>query len=177
MEDLQYPIGRYERPSRFTPAARATWIAEIATMPRALAEAVDGLTAAQLDTPYRPGGWTVRQVVHHLADSHVNAYVRTRLALTEEAPTIKPYDEKRWAELDDARSGPIGPSLALIRAMHERWVALLASLDEATLQRLFHHPELPQPLSVEEVLAMYAWHGKHHAAHITSLREREGWGK
>jgi hypothetical protein len=176
MEELQYPIGRYERPAAFTPAARATCIAEIAATPRALSEAVEGLTAVQLDTPYRPGGWTVRQVVHHLADSHLNAYVRTRLALTEEAPTIRPYDEKRWAELDDARSGPVGASLALLSALHERWVALLASLDESALQRLFHHPEFPDPVSINELVPMYAWHGKHHVAHITSLREREGWG-
>jgi len=134
---------------------------------------VAGLSEPQLDTPYRPGGWTVRQVVHHVPDSHINSYVRFRLALTENEPTVKPYDESRWAELADSRTAHIETSLALLESLHERWVLLLRSLSPADFRRQFRHPELGA-VSLEKNLALYAWHGRHHVAHITSLRERMG---
>jgi hypothetical protein len=136
--------------------------------------AAAGLDNQRLDTPYRPGGWTVRQVVHHLPDSHLNSYVRFRLALTEDEPIIKPYDESRWAELTDARTAPVEISLAFIESLHRRWMLLLRSLAPADLARQFRHPELGV-VSLDRNLALYAWHGRHHVAHITSLRERMGW--
>ena len=136
--------------------------------------AVAGLDDRQLDTPYRPGGWTVRQVVHHYADSHANSYVRFRLALTEDAPVIKPYDEQRWAELPDAKSAPISVSLTLLSALHQRWVLLLRSLDDQTFARTFIHPELGE-MRLDKTLGLYAWHCHHHVAHITNLRARQGW--
>ena len=137
--------------------------------------AVSGLTDAQLDTPYRPGGWTVRQVVHHVPDSHVNAYIRLKLALTEHAPTIKPYDEAKWAELDDGKSKLVEHSLALLDALHARWVFLLERMSPSDFDRKVNHPEWDTPMSLDHLLALYSWHGKHHVAHITSLRERSGW--
>ena len=172
--DLQYPIGRFEFPREVSSEDRARFIQEIAETPANLRAAVAGLSGEQLDTPYRPGGWTVRQVVHHVPDSHMNSYVRFRLALTEEEPTIKPYDEARWAELADARTAGIETSLALLESLHERWVLLLRSLSPADFRRQFRHPELGV-VSLEKNLALYAWHGRHHVAHITSLRERMGW--
>ena len=133
-----------------------------------------GLNNSQIDTPYRPEGWTVRQLVHHLADSHLNAYVRHRLALTENNPTIKPYDENLWAELSDAKSAPIESSLQLLEAMHERWAALLKSMPAADFSRTLNHPERG-PMSLDQMIELYAWHGKHHVAHVTDLRKREGW--
>jgi hypothetical protein len=176
MTDLRYPIGRFAPPSIATAPLRARWIDEIAAAPAGLRSAVQGLTDRQLDTPYRPGGWTVRQVVHHVPDSHINAYTRVKLALTEDTPTIKPYEEKRWAELPDARTAPIEPSLALLEHLHARWVLLLRALDEAAFARPLHHPE-SGAMNVDYLLAMYAWHGRHHIAHITALREREGWNR
>src|SRR6476620_9464894 len=152
-----------------TDARRAECIARIAAAPEHLRTAVAGLDDAQLDTPYRPGGWTVRQVVHHVPDSHLNAYTRIKLALTEDEPTIKPYEEARWAELPDARTGPIEISLALLEALHRRWVLLLRELQPADFTRQFRHPEHGRAMSLDEVLALYAWHGRHHVAHITSL--------
>jgi hypothetical protein len=176
MNDLRYPIGRFQGiEGAVTPERRAAWIAEISDLPSQLRAAVTGLDDTRLNTPYRPGGWTVRQVVHHVPDSHVNAYVRCKLALTEERPTIKPYDEARWAELLDTAGTPIGVSLMLLEAVHRRWVILMRSLDEAQWSRTFVHPEHPAPLSLDWMLAQYAWHGKHHTAQITKLREREGW--
>ena len=171
-EDLRYPIG----PFRFEAGAAETalWIAQIEEAPGMLRTAVDGLTAEQIDTPYRTGGWTVRQVVHHLPDSHLNAYVRFRLALTEDEPTIKPYEQERWAELADARSAPIEMSLALLESLHRRWTLLLRSLGPEDFRRAFRHPELGV-VTLEKNLAIYAWHGRHHIAHITSLRNRMGW--
>ncbi len=177
--DLQYPIGKFAW-SRTgdglltTAAEREEWIAEIEETPARLWAAVTGLTDAQLDTPYRPGGWTVRQVVHHFADSHINAYVRFRLALTETEPAIKPYDERAWAQLSDARTAPADLSLTLLEALHQRWVILLRSLKPEDFSRKLNHPELG-PVALEKYLALYAWHGKHHLAHITSLQERSGW--
>jgi uncharacterized damage-inducible protein DinB len=174
-EDLRYPIGPFRYPAESGQQQRERWIEEIATAPANLRRAVDGLSAAQLDTPYRDQGWTVRQVVHHLPDSHLNAYTRFKLALTEDAPVIRPYEEARWAELADARSGPIEWSLDLLEALHKRWVLLLRQLTPADLQRRFMHPEHGRPFELQESLALYAWHGQHHVAHIASLRRRMGW--
>lgn len=173
-EALRYPIGKFTFPATVGETERNGWLEAIAATPHQLRTAVAGLNAAQLDTPYRRGGWTVRQVVHHLADSHMNSYVRFRLALTEEEPTIKPYDEARWAELIDARSAPVDTSLVLLDTLHARWVTLLQSLTPADLQRTFRHPERGL-MTLEKNLALYAWHGRHHVAHITALRQREGW--
>jgi len=174
MELLQYPIGRFEPPSRLTPDQRALLLHQIAALPGELRAAVTGLTSAQLDTAYRPGGWTVRQLVHHLADSHMHAYLRFKWAVTEESPTIKPYDEKRWSELPEARSGEIRISLVLLEALHERWVLFLRSLGEEDFARHFHHPELGE-VPLWRNLALYGWHGRHHLAHITGLKQRMGW--
>jgi hypothetical protein len=175
VNDLRYPVGCFEMPSRVEPAARPRLIDEIAAAPGALRRAVAGFTDAQLDTPYRPGGWTVRQVVHHVPDSHLNSYTRFRLALTEEEPTIRAYDEDAWAHLADARTAPVELSLALLDALHARWVLLLRSLAGADWTRAFRHPERGL-ITLEQNLALYAWHGRHHVAHVTALREREGWG-
>jgi hypothetical protein len=174
MSDLAYPIGKFTWSGPGSVEDRERRIAEVAAAPAALRKAVAGLTDAQLDTPYRPGGWTVRQVAHHVPDSHVNAYVRFKLAVTEDTPTIKPYDEAAWAELADVKAVPVATSLALLEAVHERWVAFLRSLGEADWARTFNHPELGV-VSLERNLALYAWHGRHHVAHVTSLRERMGW--
>jgi len=149
-------------------------IATLAELPAKLREAVEGLDRVQLEMPYREGGWTVRQLVHHIADSHMNNYVRIRLALTEDEPTIKPYDEAKWAELADARTAPVETSLALIECLHARWVALLEGLSEADFVRAFFHPERGK-VRLDVNLALYAWHGDHHVAHITALRARMGW--
>jgi hypothetical protein len=173
--DLRYPIGPFEAPRAVTPESRRQRIQEIGQAPAALRAAVTGLSAKQLDTPYRPGGWTVRQVVHHVPDSHMNAYVRLKLALTEDEPTIKPYEEARWAELVDGRTAPPEISLTLLSSLHERWMLLWNSLKPEDFSRKFRHPEHAGLLSIDWMLAMYAWHGRHHVAHITTLREREGW--
>jgi uncharacterized damage-inducible protein DinB len=172
--DSRYPVGKFNWEGPATFAQREHWIGEIQDAPAKLREAVITLSDAQLDTPYREGGWTVRQVVHHLADSHLNAYVRFRLALTEENPTVKPYDQALWANLEDARSASIGPSLDLLKGLHARWVILLRSLGEADFARTFKHPEWGSPRLVW-VLAQYAWHGRHHVGHITSVAKRLGW--
>lgn len=175
MTDLRYPIGKFTYDGDMTDARRAECIRRIGAAPGRLRAAVTGLDDAQLDTPYRPGGWTVRQVVHHVPDSHLNAYTRIRLALTEDTPTIKPYEEARWAELPDARTLPVEPSLALLEGLHARWVALLGGLGAADGARQFHHPEHGRLITVDELIGMYAWHGEHHVAHVTSLRARNGW--
>lgn len=174
-EAFRYPIGRFEAPPSVSFEDRRTWIQQIAELPSLLRRAVEGLDPEQLDTPYRNGGWTVRQVVHHLPDSHMNAYVRFRWALTEEAPLIKPYLETKWADLPDARSAPIDLSLALLDALHERWVYLMRAMSEEDWARRYEHPE-GGTMPLTRVLAMYAWHGRHHVAHITRLRERKAWG-
>jgi hypothetical protein len=174
MDDLRYPVGKFHFDGEVTDALRAKWLDEIAETPARLQAAVRGLGPEQLDAPYRPGGWTVRQVVHHVPDSHMNSYVRFRLALTEAEPTIKPYHEERWAELADAKAAPIEPSLSLLEALHERWVTLLRSLSSEDFERTFRHPELGV-VSLNKNVALYAWHGRHHVAHITGLRERMGW--
>ncbi len=173
--DLRYPIGPFTAPAAgaATAVSRAGHIAAIHALPSHMRAAVKGLDDRQLDTPYRPGGWSVRQVVHHVADSHVNAFVRIKLALTEDAPTIKPYDEVEWAKLADARL-PIDVSLRLLDAVHERWAAVLGAMEPADYARRFVHPEAGEH-DLDWLVAQYDWHGRHHVAHITRLREREGW--
>jgi uncharacterized damage-inducible protein DinB len=172
--DLRYPIGKLDRKSHLSAEERRAAVDALAAAPRQLRQAVTGLTDAQLDTPYRPGGWTVRQLVHHVADSHMNAYTRFRLALTEENPTIKPYDEAKWAELEDARTLPIDVSLSLLDLMHERLVVMLRSTPDDAFQRSVMHPE-NGPMTMDNLLGMYSWHGRHHTAHVTALRERMRW--
>jgi len=172
--DLSYPIGRFtESPDRSVEARRRR-IGDIAALPALLEEAIEGLGDAELDTPYRPGGWTVRQVVHHLADSHMNAYVRVRLVLTEDQPTVKPYDQSLWAGIVDARTAPVGPSLQILRGLHARWVALLESLPDEAFDRSANHPEVGR-VTLHWFVDQYAWHCRHHVAHIRGLRERSGW--
>jgi uncharacterized damage-inducible protein DinB len=172
--DLRYPIGKFkwEGPASF--AQREHWIGEVQQAPAKLREAVITLSDARLDTPYRGGGWTVRQVVHHLADSHLNAYVRFRLALTEKEPTVKPYDQSAWALLADARISPIEPSLSLFEGLHYRWVLLLKSMQAEDFGRTFNHPENGR-MALDQNLAMYAWHGRHHTGQITAVAQRLGW--
>lgn len=172
--DLRYPVGQFDWNGPLTAAQREAFIKEIEDTPIRLRNAVKGLNDEQLATPYRPDGWTVRQVVHHLPDSHVNSYMRFKLAATEERPMIRTYHEERWAELDDGRNGPIEVSLLFLEALHRRWVLFLRSLTDEDLQRTFKHPEWGE-VTMEKAIAMYAWHGRHHVAHITSLRERMGW--
>ena len=174
MTDLRYPIGRFDYAGESTEEQRHAFIDRIAAAPARLRAAAGGLSPEQLDTPYRPGGWTVRQVVHHVPDSHINSYCRFRLALTEDAPSAKGYHEDRWAELFDARTGPVEVSMALLEALHGRWVPLLRSLAPADFARTFLHSELG-PVTLDRNLALYAWHGDHHVAHIQSLRARMGW--
>jgi hypothetical protein len=173
-EDARFPVGRFARPEQVTAEQRLHAIATLAMLPSHLRNAVEGLDQEQLDTPYREGGWAVRQLVHHIADSHMNAYVRIRLALTEDWPTIKPYDEKAWAKLVDCEAAPVGWSLALLENLHARWVMLLDSLTEDQWARGVRHPE-HGPMSVEIATLLYAWHSRHHVAHIARLRSREGW--
>lgn len=170
--DLRYPIGRYDAPTAYTPEWRAQRLDELAAAPAALRAAVAGMTDAQLDAPYRPGGWTVRQVAHHVPDSHLNAYVRLKWALTEDRPVIKTYDEGAWAELDDSRTTPIDVSLSLLQSVQDRFVRLLRSLSEDGYRRRYVHPETGEH-PVDHLIGLYAWHGRHHTAHVTALGERE----
>jgi uncharacterized damage-inducible protein DinB len=172
--DLRYPIGRLDRKTSFTPEERRAALDAIAAAPAKLRTAVKGLSDSQLDTPYRPGGWTVRQLVHHVADSHMNAYTRFRLGLTENNPTIKPYDEAAWAELVDARTLPVGVSLDLLESMHERLIHLLRATPHEAFARTLNHPE-NGPMTLDTLISIYAWHGRHHTAHVTALRERMKW--
>jgi len=173
--DLRFPIGKFPLPVRpLTGDEIRSHVVILSGAPEDFRQAVRGLTDAQLDTPYRPGGWSVRQVVHHLADSHMNAYIRVKLALTESAPTIKPYDEAAWAELADSKL-PIEVSLLLLDGLHRRWVTLLDSLRPADWERSFVHPEHGRSMKIDVATAMYSWHCRHHAAHVTALRAREGW--
>jgi hypothetical protein len=197
MEDLRYPIGEFTPPPEMTTEHRARFVDQIAELPSLLRRAVAGLTPAQLDTPYRPGGWTVRQVVHHIPDSHLNGYARMKLALTEDLPTIKPYDQEGWLAISDFRV-PIEASLSLLEGLHALWAGLLRSLSEEQWRRGFIHPELVGRtardgeheverwrrlfaadergvVTIQGLLPTYAWHGRHHVAHITALRERMGW--
>jgi hypothetical protein len=175
MDDLRYPVGAFEAPKdALSESRRAAFIGEIENAPAALRAALAGLRPEQLATPYRPCGWTVRQVAHHLPDSHLNAYVRFRLALTEDEPTIKPYAEDRWAELHEAKTAPVEVSLELLEALHRRWVLLLRALSPAEWGRKLRHPERGV-VGLDWMLAQYAWHGRHHVGHVTSLRRRLGW--
>ncbi|MCX5756324.1 MAG: putative metal-dependent hydrolase [Gemmatimonadetes bacterium] len=172
--DARYPVGKFHKLESYTDATRSAAITAIAALPANLRKAVAGLTEAQLDTPYRDGGWSLRQVVHHLADSHANAYIRTRFTLTSVKPTIMPYPENVWAELFDAKSGPAEASLAILDGMHARWAMLLKSLNADAFARAFVHPEHGER-TLDWMVEMYAWHSKHHAAHITELRKAKGW--
>lgn len=173
--DPRYPVGTFQRRDVLTPEERAECIEQIAAVPRAMREAVAGLSESQLDTPYREGGWTLRQVVHHLPDSHMNSFMRFKHALTEETPTIKPYDEARWAELPDVAATPVATSLDLLEALHDRWVHLLRAMPADDFARTLKHPEHPGAMTLDTMLGLYAWHGRHHTAHITSTRARNGW--
>ena len=171
MTDPRFPVGRFD----YVPGKdRGEMIDTIAQMPGRLRDAIAGLDDAKLDTPYREGGWTVRQVVHHVPDSHSNGYTRFKLAMTEDTPTIKPYDEAKWAELPDGRTGPLGPSLTMLDGVHGRWVALLRSMKPADFDRKLNHPE-NGVMTLDKMLSLYAWHSRHHVAHITELRKQKGW--
>ena len=174
MTDLRYPIGKFNYEGPPSEGQRKKLIDDIAHAPAALRAAVRGLSPQQIDTPYRDGGWTVRQVAHHVPDSHMNAYIRFKLALTENEPIIKPYMEDRWANLSDTQATPLDVSLSLLDALHDRWVRLLGSLQPGDWKRTFRHPEMGV-MPLEKSLALYAWHGRHHVAHITELRKRMGW--
>jgi len=174
LEEQRYPIGKFQPPVGLTPPDREALIARIEAVPAAMRAAVADLTPEQLDTPYRDGGWTVRQVAHHLPDSHLNGYTRFKLALTEDNPRIKPYDESAWADLPDSSQTPLEVSLSLLEAVHARWVILLRSMTDAQWQRTFEHPDTGQH-TLWRALALYAWHGDHHVAHVTRLRDRMSW--
>jgi hypothetical protein len=174
MSDPRYPIGKFKFEGPADPKQKEKFIDDIAQTPVALRAAVQGLTPKQIETPYRDGGWTVRQVVHHVPESHMNAYIRFKLALTEDAPTIKPYMEDRWANLPDVQSTPVEVSLSLLDSLHDRWLHLLRALQPQDWNRTFNHPELGI-MPLEKNLALYSWHGRHHVAHVTELRKRMGW--
>lgn len=174
-ESLRFPVGRFEAKPALSSAERDALIGEIAALPAQLRDAVSGLSDEQLDTPYRPEGWTVRQVVHHVPDSHLNSYIRFKWTLTEDTPTIKAYEQGDWAELEEGRTGPVEMSLALTDALHVRWVAMLHAMSGDDWGRELRHPEHDGSLSLDWMLQLYAWHGGHHVAHINSLRSRQGW--
>lgn len=175
MDTLRFPIGLFEHDGEVSESQLRQWMVDIELAPRRLREAVAGLSDEQLDTPYRPGGWTLRQVVHHVADSHMNSYTRFKLALTENEPTIRPYYEDRWAELSDGKSAPVELSLSLLDALHSRWMILLRDMQHEQFARAFVHPESGNTIRLDWNVGNYAWHGNHHIAHITSLRDRKGW--
>ena len=172
--DLRYPIGKYEAKTVLTPAERAEAITQISETPRRMRDAVAGLSPAQFDTPYRPGGWTVRQLTHHVPESHMNAYIRLKLALTEDEPTVKTYEEALWAELPDVKEAPVEASLSLLEFLHLRWDILLRLLQPPDFARRLRHLSMGV-MTVDNLVHHYAWHGRHHVAHITALRQREGW--
>jgi uncharacterized damage-inducible protein DinB len=174
MSDPRYPIGKFSYTGPLSSEQKKQYLDDIDQTPARMRAAVRGLSDKQLDTPYRDGGWTVRQLTHHVPESHMNAYIRFKLALTEDDPVIKPYMEDRWAELPDARQAPIETSLALLDSLHQRWTTVLHNLGDAEWQRTFRHPELG-PMTLEKTLALYSWHGRHHVAHVTNLREKMGW--
>jgi uncharacterized damage-inducible protein DinB len=174
METLKYPIGKYiEQP--FSDKQLKEWLLDIQALPQHIEYAITNLDEAQLATPYREGGWTVQQLVHHVADSHMNAYIRFKLGLTEENPSIKPYEEKAWAEMSDTKNIPINVSITLLYALHKRWSEILNNISREEWNRTVFHPEHKKEMTLWFLLGMYAWHSRHHVAHITSLREREGW--
>lgn len=173
--DLRFPVGKFVRPESLAPEQRKAAIRTIAELPAKLRAALKGLNEKQLATPYRPDGWTVAQVVHHLSDSHMNALTRLKLGLTEEVPTIKPYDEAKWAELEDGRSTLVNESLNMIDGLHAKWAYLLERMQPEQFARKINHPEWKTPMTLDTLLALYEWHSRHHVAHITELRRREGW--
>jgi len=175
LEQLKFPIGKFHTPESYSPQDISNWISIIENTPAQVEAAVAGLTDEQLDTPYRPEGWTVRQVVHHLPDSHLNSYIRFKWTLTEDTPTIKAYDEQLWAKLDDGKNAPIEMSVQLLKSLHARWVVVMRNLSESDLEKCFTHPESGNQISLKEMVATYAWHSQHHLAHITSLKERMNW--
>jgi DinB superfamily len=174
-EDLRYPVGKFTAPVAWDAGDVPRWRSDLVELPARLLVAIAGLTDAQLDAPYRDGGWTVRQTVHHVADSHMNAYCRFRLALTEDGPTIKPYLEARWAELPDARTMPVAPSIEILDGVHARWLGLIDAMTPAQWQRGFVHPEHGRTMALWQTAALYAWHSRHHVAHIVNLRARNRW--
>ncbi len=174
-EELRYPMGRFVRPEGYDAAALREWILLLDVLPRYLDPLIENLDAEQLASPYRPGGWTVQQVIHHLADSHLNAYVRLKLALTEDTPTVKPYSEERWAALPDVEEVPVNVSITMLHALHRRWVAALRALAPADWDRAYFHPEQNRSVPLWEMTAMYAWHGRHHVEQVRRLRERMNW--
>lgn len=175
LEKLKYPIGKFHFSDSATAQDITNWITDIETLPSKISVAVEGLSEEQLDTPYRPDGWTIRQVIHHLPDSHMNSYIRFKWTLTEDSPTIKAYDEVLWAEMEDGKSAPIAMSVQLLTALHARWTMMLKNLSESDLEKYFIHPETGKKLSLKLMVALYAWHSNHHLAHITSLKERMNW--
>lgn len=175
LEKQRYPIGQYIKPNQINEDDIKSYISDIEKLPGELRELVSGFSDEQLNTKYREGGWTVRQVIHHIADSHVNAYTRFKLALTEDMPTIKPYYEDEWAELEDGKNAPVDVSLNLLDALHERWVRMLRSLNKKDFEKVFFHPEHGKEFSLDEIAGMYSWHGKHHFAHIDRLKKNKGW--
>lgn len=175
LEKLRYPIGKFTAPEKNSAAYRSENIGAIAALPQKLKNVVSHLTEEQLDTPYRPGGWTVRQVIHHCADSHMNCYIRLKWTLTEDNPTIKYYYEDRWSELHDNKTMAVAPTLSLLESLHYRLVYLMEHLSESALERTFVHPEHGRQFRLWEIIGLYAWHGNHHLAHITTLAERNGW--
>jgi uncharacterized damage-inducible protein DinB len=174
MSDPRYPIGKFAYAGTLTAEQKQQYLTDIEQTPTRLRASLSGLSDQQLDTPYRDGGWTLRQVAHHVVDSHMNSYIRFKLALTEEEPTIKPYMESLWAELPEARHAPIAVSLALLDSLHQRWMLMLRTFTDVEWKRTFRHPEMG-PMTLEKTLALYAWHGHHHVAHITNLRTQKGW--
>jgi len=173
--DPRYPVGKLEIPANITPAMRTQMMDEIAAAPAKFRAAFKGLSESQLDTPYREGGWTLRQVAHHVPDSHLNAYCRLKLALTENKPTIKPYAENLWANLEDTRTTPIETSLVLLETLHSRWDRLWRSLKTDDFARPLVHPDYPEPKNIDWLLCVYSWHGRHHTAQVTTLRQQKGW--
>jgi uncharacterized damage-inducible protein DinB len=174
MTDPKFPIGKY-LPQPFSQRQKEAWLADIKFLPEAIERAIQNLDEAQLNTPYRDGGWTVKQLVHHVADSHMNAYIRFKLGLTETNPTIRPYEEKEWALLNDVETVPINVSITLLHELHQRWHDALKDISYEQWERTVFHPELKQEMTLWFLLGMYAWHSKHHVAHIISLRERNNW--
>jgi uncharacterized damage-inducible protein DinB len=172
--DLRYPIGKYE-PQPFSHKLRDAWLNDIKYLPQAVESVILNLDKAQIHTPYREGGWTVQQLIHHIADSHINAYCRFKLCLTEINPTIRTYEEKRWAELDDVKDVPVNVSITLLYSLHTRWYEAIRNLHDEAWQRTVFHPEQEKQLTLWHLLGMYAWHGRHHVAHINALRERNKW--
>jgi uncharacterized damage-inducible protein DinB len=173
-QDPRYPIGKYST-QPFTEELKNEWLRDIKFLPNDLEMAVQDLDEAQFDTPYREGGWTVKQLIHHIADSHMNAYIRFKLALTEDNPSIKPYEEKDWANLKDVFTVPTNVSLTLLHALHRRWHAAIVELTDEQWKRPVFHPQQKREMSLWYLLGMYAWHGKHHVAHITTLKQQKGW--